>query len=326
MGMPEPTLATFYATSGAVDIAIEGAPPVTLNEAMQIAVGVIDAKVEVGAPEPLSVPPVWLDKPEVEWLDASAAAQIMRDLTPTASVGVVLAEQYHGRRIEGQSLAGRSFGFLGRFDPLVTAGLKNEKLSWNWREKALDSLRQAIRRGPATAALVRDAIVKEFGDRNGGVMYRMLCGYSPADLKGGADAKLVENLDHAELPFRSLAVFNLSSITGASLGFQPEARENLRRTWAVRWREKLQRKEIVYREPAKTPARAAVAGPADTPKSSDAPAASDGTNDQPATDVAPLADPPSNGTGDALGDEGPNGAVGDDAPAIPPPAAGPDGR
>jgi hypothetical protein len=79
----------------------------------------------------------------------------------------------------------------------------------------------------------------------------------------------------------------------------------------------LQRKEIVYREPAKTAARAAGAGPADAAKPSDAPAAPDDANDQPATDVAPLADPPGNGSND--------GAVGDDAPAVPPPAAGPDG-
>ncbi|RIK79321.1 MAG: hypothetical protein DCC68_13455 [Planctomycetota bacterium] len=301
MAIAEPLLATFMTTSGAVDVAVEGQRPVMLNEAMRLTIGAMDAKVDVAAPEPLSSPPRWLDKPEVEWLDANAATQLMRDLTPTASVGVILAEQFHGRRLEGQSLAARSFGYLGRFDPLVKAALKNETLTWNWREKSLEGLRQAIRRGPATASLVRDAIAKEFGDRNGGVMYRMLCGYSPADLKGGADVRLIENLEHDELPFRSLAIFNLSSITGASLGYQPEARENQRRMWAVRWREKLQRKEIAYRE-AKPPAGPPSAPPSPAPG---APTPAE-TGDEAARDVAPLADPP--------------------AETPPPPAATPDGR
>lgn len=293
MSLAEPMLATFMATSGAVDIAVEGQRPVTLNEAMLLTFGALEAKASLSPPEPLSAPPRWLEKPEVEWLDANAATQLMRDLTPTASVGVVLAEQFHGRRLEGQSLAARSFGYLGRFDALVKAGLKNETLTWNWREKALDGLRHAIRRGPATASLVRDAIVKEFGDRNGGVMYRMLCGYSPADLKAGADARLVEHLEHDELALRSLAIFNLSSITGATLGYQPEARENQRRMWAVRWREKLTRKEIVYREPKAPPSPPAK------------PAVPSEPDSEAARDVAPLAEPSAD---------------------TPPPAAGPDGR
>ncbi len=330
MGVADPVMATFYATSGTVDVAVEGARPVTVNEAMQLSV----LPAGPALPEPTSPPPLWLGKPEVEWLDASAATQVMRDLTPTASVGVVLAEQYHGRRIEGQSFAARSFGYLGRIDPLVTAGLKNENLSWNWREKNLEGLRLAIRRGPATASRVRDALVKEFGDRNGGVMYRMLCGYSPAELKNGADAKLVENLEHAELPFRSLAVFNLSSITGATLGYQPEARENQRRAWAARWRERLQRKEIVYRENGKKSARVANAPATGGAKAADGAKRDDGDDgerndgdgDDAAIDVGPLAELPADLPVESPAEAAtPPGGPGD-FPPPPPPPAGPDGR
>lgn len=307
MEVGDPVTATFYATSGSVDVAVDAARPVAVNEAMHLAV----FPAGPAQPEPTSPPPQWLVKPEVEWLDASAATNLMRDLTPTASVGVVLAEQFHGRRIEGQSLGARSFGYLGRFDPLVKAGLKDENLSWNWREKMLGGLRQAIRRGPATAALVRDALVKEFGDRNGGVIYRMLYGYSPRDLAGGADAKLVEGLDSPDLPLRALAIFNLNSITGATLGYQPEARESQRRAWAARWRDRLQRKEIVYRDAKNAPrvanAPASIARPDET---------------EPATgvDVGPLGETPADApeTPPAPADAKPN--------FPPPPPAGPDGR
>lgn len=144
-------------------------------------------------------------------------------------------------------------------------------------------------------------------------MYRMLCGYSPADLKNGSDAKLVEFLDHADLPYRTLAIFNLSSITGKHLGYQPEARENVRRTLVARWREQLQRHAIVYGGAGDN----AKSGPAsaDKPAAEKPPAAAPRTppaeSAEPARDVAPLADPP---------------AAAPPADSPPPPAAKPDGR
>jgi hypothetical protein len=300
----------------------------------------IGDKVTVAQPEPMSFVPEWISGEPGELsreersrraLDLSAATTLVRGLTPTASVGVVLAEQNHARQAEGQSYAARAFGFLGRFDPLIKAALKHEALSWNWRERALDGLRLAIRRGPATAALVRDALTKEFGDRNGGVMYRMLCGYSPADLKNGADAKLVENLEHAELSFRSLAAFNLMTILDnpiaplyPPLGYQPEMPEYQRRTWVVRWREKLQKKEIAYRDPKATDPAAAgkkAAPPAEAaaPPANERPAEK---SEEPARDVAPLAEPPTVSPMDTP----PDAAAKGDMPETPPPAAGPDGR
>lgn len=316
----DPVTALFYASSGSVDVAIEGVRAVTVNESMLVAC----SPAGVGQPEPASPPPVWVDGRPREFsdataaaraaaqesLDANAAARFRQELTPTASVGLVLSEQLHARQVESQSLAARSFAFLGRFGPLVSIALKDEKLAWNWRERALESLRQSIRRGGETAGYVRDAIVKEFGDRNGGVMYRMLCGYSPADLKNGSDAKLVEFLEHADLPFRALAIFNLSSITGKHLGYQPEVRENVRRTIIVRWREQLQRHEIVYgAAAADNPKRAPAA--AEKPAANAPPRNPPADSTEPARDIAPLADPP---------------ATAPPVDSPPPPAADPDGR
>jgi len=323
MSAADPATAIFYASSGSVDVAVEGARAVTVNESMRAAC----SPAGVAQPEPASPPPVWVDGRPREFsdataaaraaaqesLDANAAARFRQELTPTASVGLVLSEQLHARQVESQSLAARSFAFLGRFGPLVTVAFKDEKLAWNWRERALEGLRQSIRRDAVTAAFVRAALVREFGDRNGGVVYRMLCGYSPADLKNGSDAKLVEFLDHADLPFRALAVFNLSSITGKHLGYQPEARESVRRTLVVRWREQLQRHAIVYGGAGDNPKP----GPAsaDKPAAEKPPAAAPRTppaeSAEPARDVAPLADPP---------------AAAPPADSPPPPAAKPDGR
>jgi hypothetical protein len=314
MAIADPITATFFATSGTVDVAVEGAPPVAVNEAMQLAV----SPAGPSKPAPTSPPPQWVDKSQIGFLEARAASQLMQELTPTASVGLELSEQFHGRRIEDQSFAARSFGYLGRFDPLVTTALKDESLAWTWREKSLEGLRLAMRRGPSTASSVRDALVKEFGDRNGGVMYRMLCGYSPADLKNGGDAKLVENLEHEDLPFRALAVFNLSTIAGETLGYMPEARESLRRTWVVRWRERLQRRQIVYDERSARAPRVADAPPTDAAKPAEGRAAPSGVDVGPLGDAAKETPADTPTTPPAPRNAAPN--------FPPPPPAGPDGR
>ncbi len=79
---------------------------------------------------------------------------------------------------------------------------------------------------------------KKFGPEDGAVLYRMLWGYTNQDLEGGADAKLVQLLDHEKLAFRVLGYWNLHDITGLKLYYQPEQTAAKRRRWVTAWKQR----------------------------------------------------------------------------------------
>ena len=73
---------------------------------------------------------------------------------------------------------------------------------------------------------------------------RMLWGYTNQDLEGGADAKLVQLLDHEKLAFRVLSYWNLHDITGLKLYYQPEQTAAKRRRWVTAWKQRRDAGEI----------------------------------------------------------------------------------
>jgi hypothetical protein len=304
----EPISAEFYVSSGSVDIEPEGGKSATVNEGMRTlwsAAGVADAS-------PIQTAPDWLETSPLEPLDQHASMEFAKSLKPTANVMVVLDEHFHGRRVEEKVLAARSFAYLGRFDALIHAGLKDEKLDWNWREKAIYGLQAAMLRGVESATGVRAALVKEFGERNGAVLYRMAYGYSAAQLKGGGDLRLVENLESDQLALRALAFFNLNVTLGMpSYAYSPERPDNANRKSSVmKWRERAQRGDIVAAAEGNHGRRPAIDGKATAKKpAADKNPATKGPIEQPAS-LAPK--------GNASGD----GAE----PTPPPPAAGADGK
>lgn len=116
-----------------------------------------------------------------------------------------------------------------------------------------------LARGPETAAQVRQAFEKHRGGEAHD-LYRMLWGYTPEELKNGEAAKLVEALNSDSLDFRVLGFYNLQTITGKTLFYQPQQPAVKRRPNYLKWKERLREGKIVFAEPV--PAKPATTAPA----------------------------------------------------------------
>jgi hypothetical protein len=148
------------------------------------------------------------------------------------------------RQWEVRNMAHRWLISLDRFDAAVTAlGNKERRESW---PKIVEHLRLAVARDPKTAAAVRGAFEAARGDKAAG-LYRMLWGYSEENLKAGDAKQLVDYLDHTDLDYRVLSWWCLTDITGKSFNvfYRPEQESALREAHVKRWRQMLEKGEIV---------------------------------------------------------------------------------
>ena len=127
------------------------------------------------------------------------------------SITLVLKELADHRMIEVRKLAVDCLTWVGEFGPVIRAlGDAREKSVWN---DHIDHLRLSVAQGPEAAAEVRAAFnVSQAND--GDSLYRMLWGYTPAQLEAGDAGSLVEQLDHENLVYRVLSFWNLQQITG----------------------------------------------------------------------------------------------------------------
>ncbi len=180
--------------------------------------------------------PKWITSDNLSTLDQRVAATIERELTPERGVLLSLGELSENRRAEVRTLAVRCSGYVGQFEPFVAA-LNDADQRTEW-PKHIEALRADMARSPATAAQVRQAFEKHRGGE-AAELYRMLWGYSPADLKDGAAAKLVEYLNHDSLDYRVLAFWNLQNLTGLTLFYQPHLPLAKRRPQYLKWKERL---------------------------------------------------------------------------------------
>ncbi len=188
--------------------------------------------------------PAWIAGVEPDPLKARGAANLAQRLQTGRPAGLGLRELAEHRQKEVRWLAVRSLGYLGEFDPMVLA-LNDAGQQPDWPDYIAE-LRAAVDRTPQAAAAVRQALEKRFS-ADAEDLYRMLWGYSNADLEGGEDARLVRALEHPTLAVRVLAFWNLKEITGMGLFYQPEASAVQRRLPYQRWEERLKAGEIRIR-------------------------------------------------------------------------------
>jgi len=188
--------------------------------------------------------PAWVTKTELDPLRARGAANLAELLQSDRPAGLGLRELAEHRQKEVRWLAIRSLGYLGEFDPMVMA-LNDPDQQLDWPEY-VDELRAAVNRTADSAAAVRRALEKRY-DAHAAQMYRMLWGYTNADLEAGEDARLVRALEHPVLAVRVLAFWNLKDITGMGLFYRPEATPVKRRLPYQRWEERLKAGEIRIR-------------------------------------------------------------------------------
>ncbi len=107
--------------------------------------------------------PKWVTDDAISEYERGATAAIEPLLQPDRPVELVMREESTHRRREVRTLAIRSLGYLGDFDACIEAlNDKDERATWS---AYFDELRQAVARGPETAARVRESYEKLAGPR-----------------------------------------------------------------------------------------------------------------------------------------------------------------
>ena len=113
-----------------------------------------------------------------------------------------------------------------------------------WTDEAIEHLRAAVARNAETAAGVREALEKQYG-QDALKLYRMLWGYTVDGLRDGRQAEeLVEYRDHQTLAMRIVGFWNLRDIFGLGLLYRPTETEARRRAHSQKWKQRLASGEI----------------------------------------------------------------------------------
>jgi len=185
----------------------------------------------------LDMPPAWVDDKAVSLTDRDAARMIEPRLEADRPLELSLAELATGPRADLRALAVRGLAYLDNHDLLIPAFNDNAQRS-SWAAE-FDAAQHALARSRESAEALKQSLETQRGG-NAEELFRLLWGYSNEDLEAGADAKLVEYLDHDAQEFRVLAIENLRRITGATHLYRPEYNPQRRRMYIQAWRKDLE--------------------------------------------------------------------------------------
>ncbi len=190
--------------------------------------------------------PKWIVSDMAASLDRSAAKALEEAVPVGRPVTLGLKELLDHRRIEVRRLAYRSLGYTGEFGPLVD-GLNRaeQKPLWTWTDQ-IEELRDALARGPQVAGQVRAALASAYGG-DGPKLYRMLWGYTPAQLTEGQDVELVKSLASDTLATRIVSFWTLNKITGLGLYYRPDDPPTKRQKYVNAWEKRLEDGEIRFK-------------------------------------------------------------------------------
>ncbi len=191
--------------------------------------------------------PKWIVLESLGVLEQRASAAVAQSLQGGRSAGLGLMELAYHRQKEVAWLARHSLGYIDQFEPLVAA-LGNPDYKADW-PKYVEQLCQGIARGRESAAAVRQAMEKQYGQEESPQLFRMLWGYTNKQLQNGADAKLVNLLEHQTLAFRVLAFWNLKDITGWGLFYRPEETPAKNRPCVIQWKKRCESGDIRIKNP-----------------------------------------------------------------------------
>ncbi len=178
-------------------------------------------------------------------IDRGARQELEPMLGLDRSLTLSLLEAHEHRRTDLKSLAARGLAALDRYNANLEA-LADRRQHPHWKFHFQD-LQRAVQSGSESSRLVRDALRRMKG-READMLYRMLWGYSSAQLKAGAAADLVARLEHDELEVRVLAIENLKQITGKSLFYRADRPPAQRQNAIREWQRRLDNSEIDYAE------------------------------------------------------------------------------
>jgi hypothetical protein len=188
-------------------------------------------------------PPAWMQSDSVRDVNQLASTTLETLVPVDRSVSLSLNEGSTHRKSEVRSLAARCLAHLEAYEPLVKE-LNDDRQRSYWSAE-FDELRAAITRNPASAAAIRETLQRFFAN-DAAILYRLLWGYSPAQLQEGSAAELVDFLKHESLNVRVFAIENLRRITNKTLLYGPETSDAWRKPRVQAWEERLKQGAIMY--------------------------------------------------------------------------------
>jgi len=216
-----PVEATWYLTSGIVDVLVESGESQTIQApAMWTTIGGVDDQ-----PQAIEELPAWIDRESMTDLQRRARLTLVEELVPGEPVGIRLLElndpQGKGRRSEVRTLAAEAGVHVGQFEPFVKAlSDKDQRRAWGSHIK---TLRQALALSPDVAANVHNAFIELRGEQAAMDLMEMVSGYNEASIgktveavQEGVIAALVRRLESDSLDYRVLAIYNLDEIFGTT--------------------------------------------------------------------------------------------------------------
>ncbi|MBN2217987.1 MAG: hypothetical protein JW719_11485 [Pirellulales bacterium] len=253
----------------------DGAAPIELKIQSQLTL----SPAGVEPVEDVEAFPKWIVSDTVASLDRSAAKALEEAVPVGRPVTLGLKELLDHRRIEVRRLAYRSLGYTGEFGPLVD-GLNRaeQKPLWNWTDQ-IEELRDALARGPDVASQIRAALARAYGS-DGPKLYRILWGYTPAQLTEGQDVELVKSLASDTLAMRVVSFWTLNKITALGLYYRPDDPPTKRQKAVNAWEKRLEDGEIRFK---------AARGRRSRPRGGPENGPSDEESAQPAADSSPPA-------------------------------------
>ncbi|MDG2381815.1 MAG: hypothetical protein P8N76_09080 [Pirellulaceae bacterium] len=236
------TVTHIYTTSGSVDWQINNSEPITVAAGQRLTI-VDDRQSQLND---VSTYPAWIDGSDASPRDPTAIRSLLPEVGVERPVSLSLKEQADSRRLEVRSLAVCSLAFLGDFDSLLVA-MNDNRMKAYWTDE-YNALTQSMTVSPESAQKLLQALQDKHGPE-GRDLFRLLAGFNSVQLKAGSDQKLVSYLDHPSSDFRIVAHENLKAITGIPSLYMPHYAEKPRKTHVFKWKDKLNKGQIVYRDP-----------------------------------------------------------------------------
>lgn len=229
---PLPRVAEIFVTTGRIAWQEgEANPPVTVAAPVRLTLN--DKPIEAVAVQQF---PMWISPETIVSLEQQAAVTLDRE-TEGRPTGLAIRELADHRKREVRWLAVRCLGYLGDFQPVVTA-LNDPEKKQDWQEYA-ERLREAVVRSPDTAAAIRSMMQRVYGN-DGVSLYELLWKYPDDRLSPEDAAQLIRYLDNELLACRVLAFWgNLKRVTGLGLFYRPEDPAAKRQPSIAKWKERL---------------------------------------------------------------------------------------
>ncbi|WP_435010132.1 hypothetical protein P12x_001361 [Tundrisphaera lichenicola] len=170
-------------------------------------------------------PPTWVTEQAPSTFVKEIGDQFVALLRPGRPILSDLVEAMDDPQKDVKRMAVEALGSIGAMELVVTVLDRKEDPAVH--RTVVEVLRAGLAQGGETAKVVREALVRQYGDSWAAISERLIIGFSPEEAKEEATTeKLVEYLTAPSRGTRELAIDNLRAVTGRdSLEYDPDSPE-----------------------------------------------------------------------------------------------------